>query len=104
MASKRSTVQMRHQHQAVTIALDTPLVQCAQSMHDANVSSLVVTGWRDGRCVAVGLLTDRAITIEVVAFDFDPHVITAGDIMAPLHLPVRVAQVAQVRERVESRL
>ena len=85
MVNKRITAATTQVHQALTVEQNTPLVKCAQLMHDANVGSLVVTGRRNGQSVPVGLLTDRDITIKVVAFLLDPGVITAGDIMA--HFP-----------------
>lgn len=70
-------------HSVVSVERDTPLAQCAKIMHDDHVGSLIVTETRGGnRQVPVGILTDRDITIEVVAFSLDPATITAGDIMA----------------------
>jgi CBS-domain-containing membrane protein len=66
----------------VTVERDIPLVQCAQIMHDEQVGSLVMTDMRDGVRVPVGILTDRDITVKVVAFSLDPNVFTASDIMA----------------------
>ena len=36
-----------------------------------------------GRCVPVGIVTDRDIVVEVDAMDMDAKVITVGDIMSP---------------------
>jgi predicted transcriptional regulator len=66
----------------VTVEHDIPLVQCAQIMHDEQVGSLVMTAVQDGMRVPVGILTDRDITVKVVAFSLDPNVFTASDIMA----------------------
>ncbi len=66
----------------VTVDHDICLVQCAKIMHDDQVGSLVMTELRDGLPVAVGILTDRDITVKVVAFSLDPQVFTARDIMA----------------------
>jgi CBS domain-containing protein len=66
----------------VTVDHDIPLLQCAKIMHDDQVGSLVMTELRDGMHVPVGILTDRDITVKVVAFSLDPTVFTARDIMA----------------------
>jgi CBS domain-containing protein len=65
----------------VTVERAAPLVRCAQLMHDEHVGSLVVVETRDTRAVPVGVITDRDIAIEVVAFGIDASVLTAGDVM-----------------------
>ena len=87
VATKRISVNAPKLRDAMTVEPDTPLVQCARLMHDANVGSLAVTVLRNGQRVPIGIVTDRDITIEVVAFSLDPNVITAGDIMARLPAP-----------------
>jgi predicted transcriptional regulator len=72
---------------AITVNQDATLVTCAQLMHDTNAGCLIVTGLRSGHPVPLGVLTDRDITVEVVAFSLDPNVITAGDIMTRLPAP-----------------
>ncbi len=52
-------------------------------MRHYRVGSLVVVDEADGKCVPVGILTDRDIVVEINAMDFDAKVITAGDIMSP---------------------
>jgi CBS domain-containing protein len=69
-------------HNAVTVKHDQSIAQCAKIMHDDQVGSLVIAEVRDGLHLPVGILTDRDITIKVVAFSLDPHVFTARDIMA----------------------
>lgn len=81
MKAKRITVDQACVHDVVTVQHDMPLVQCAKIMHDDQVGSLVMTELRDGVTVPVGLLTDRDITVKVVAFSLDPQVFTASDIM-----------------------
>jgi CBS domain-containing protein len=51
-------------------------------MHDEHVGCLVVVEDSDGEPFPVGVLTDRDIAIEVVAFGLDPATITAGDVMS----------------------
>ena len=65
----------------VTAERDTPVARCARMMHDEHVGCVVVVESRDGRRVPVGMLTDRDIAIEVVAFGIDPAALTAGDVM-----------------------
>jgi CBS-domain-containing membrane protein len=82
LKTKRMTVDQVCVHTVVTVEHDIPLVQCAKIMHDDQVGSLVMTELRDGIRVPVGILTDRDITVKVVAFSLDPNVFTARDIMA----------------------
>ena len=65
----------------VTVERGTPVARCAQLMHDEHVGSLVVVEARDTRAVPVGVITDRDIAIEVVAFGIDASALTAGDVM-----------------------
>ena len=51
-------------------------------MRHYRVGSLVVVDEADGKCVPVGILTDRDIVVEINAMDLDAKVITAGDIMS----------------------
>lgn len=55
---------------------------CARRMHDEHVGCLVVVEDNDGESFPVGVLTDRDIAIEVVAFGLDPATMTAGDVMS----------------------
>jgi CBS domain-containing protein len=69
--------------EVVTALPDTPLSRCAQLMHDEHVGSLVIVEQRDGRRVPTGMVTDRDIAIEAVAFGIDPRALNAGDLMTP---------------------
>jgi predicted transcriptional regulator len=82
MTAQHITVEQVCVHTVVTIQHDLPIVQCAKIMHDEQVGSLIITEVRDGLRLPIGILTDRDITIKVVAFALDPHVFTARDIMA----------------------
>ena len=53
----------------------------ARLMRDHHVGTLVVVDELDGRRSPVGMVTDRDVTIAVVALGLDPGVIQAGDIM-----------------------
>jgi predicted transcriptional regulator len=69
-------------HAVASVDRAMPVVDCAKRMHDDHVGSLVVVDTVDGRKVPVGMLTDRDIAIEVVAFGMDASALTAGDIMS----------------------
>lgn len=72
-------------HPVATIASGTPIDCCAKKMRHDHVGSLVVVN-ADNK--PIGMLTDRDITLEVVALDRDPKALTADDIMAT---PVQIA-------------
>lgn len=55
---------------------------CAKRMHAEHVGCLIVVEKDDGNQFPVGMLTDRDIAIEVVAFGLDPNALTAGDVMS----------------------
>ncbi|MCM5569271.1 CBS domain-containing protein [Burkholderiaceae bacterium FT117] len=82
MRARSSTVADYCVREVVTVDRDMPIVDCAKLMHDAHVGSLVVIEMKNGRKVPVGMLTDRDIAIEVVAFETAPDALTAGDIMS----------------------
>ena len=68
-------------HEPVTARVDESIGTCARRMHDEHVGCLVVVERNDGSEFPVGMLTDRDIAIEVVAFGLDPATLTAGDVM-----------------------
>jgi predicted transcriptional regulator len=80
--SKHITVEQVCVHNVVTVEHDLSITKCAKVMHDAQVGSLVITEVHNGLHFPLGILTDRDITIKVVAFALDPEVFTARDIMA----------------------
>jgi CBS domain-containing protein len=69
-------------HTPVTALPNETINACAKRMHEAHVGCLVVVENTDGVEFPVGMLTDRDIAIEVVAFGLDPNAITAGDVMS----------------------
>lgn len=81
MRARSTTVSSYCVRDVVTITRETAVARCAQLMHDEHVGGLVIVEQRDGRQVPVGMLTDRDIAIEVVAFGVDPETLRAGDIM-----------------------
>ena len=69
-------------HEPVTARPTESIASCARRMHDEHVGCLVVVEDNDGEAFPVGVLTDRDIAIEVVAFGLDPAALTAGDVMS----------------------
>jgi CBS domain-containing protein len=69
-------------HEPVTARPTDSIGSCARRMHDEHVGCLVVVEESDGDAFPVGVLTDRDIAIEVVAFGLDPATMTAGDVMS----------------------
>jgi CBS domain-containing protein len=87
----------------ISVQRETPLSTCAKIMHDDHVGSLVVTDGDGAARKPVGIITDRDITIEAVAFSLDPATMTAGDIMSPHLVTARkdedlLAVLARMRE------
>ncbi len=88
---KRSAAPRRHRHlnvrdlctrDPVTVMRDDSIVDCARRMHERHVGSVVVVERRMGAEVPIGMITDRDIAIEVVAFGLDPATLTAADVMS----------------------
>ncbi len=81
MSSINGTVASFCVREVVTVTRETPVYQCAQLMHDEHVGAVVIVDQTNGKRMPVGILTDRDIAIEVVAFDVAARTITAGDLM-----------------------
>ncbi len=69
-------------HAVASVDREMPVVDCARRMHDDHVGSLVVVDTSSGRKLPIGMLTDRDIALEVVAFEMDAGALTASDIMS----------------------
>ncbi len=83
----------------ITVSPETTLIECAKRMHDLCVSSLIVTSHDEGADsprTPEGILTDRDIVVEAIAFSLDPNVITAGDIMTCPLVTARLDEALQV--------
>ncbi len=70
-------VQQLARTEVVTAETDTPVTELAERMREDNVGSVVVT---DGDR-PVGIVTDRDLTLRVLAAEADPAAHTAGDVM-----------------------
>ena len=85
------------------------VVQAAQLMRQYHVGSLVVCTGDGATRKPVGILTDRDLTVGVLAKEVDPSTLTVGDVMPPELYTVReedsVADVLRIlRERGVRRL
>ena len=59
-----------------TVDADAPVVEAAETMRDADVGDVIVLSGG----AACGILTDRDITVRVVAAGLDPEETRAGDV------------------------
>jgi CBS domain-containing protein len=60
---------------------DTSALELSQIMREAHVGDVVVVDQPNGKKIAVGIVTDRDLVIEVMAKERDPALITAKDLM-----------------------
>ena len=67
----------------------TPVVEAAQLMREHHVGSLVVVVDRLSERVPVGIVTDRDLTVAVIAKGLDPRVLTVGDVISEELVSVR---------------
>lgn len=81
MDSHRGTVGEQCSRQVVTVHRDTSIADCASLMHDRHVGTVVVVEENLLKKRPVGILTDRDIAIEVVAFGVDATLVRAEDLM-----------------------
>jgi len=61
---------------------DESIASAAKLMRESHVGCLVVVDEEDGKRVPVGILTDRDITVAVVAPGLDAKAILVGDVMS----------------------
>jgi CBS domain-containing protein len=85
--------------EVVFVHKDETVSAAAQLMRENHVGCLVVADEQDGKLVPVGMLTDRDITVAVVAPVLDAEVILVGDVMSAELLSVR--EDAGIAETVE---
>lgn len=67
----------------------TPLTEAARLMREHHVGSLVVVVDRLSERVPVGIVTDRDITVAVIAKGLDPKALTVGDVISEELISVR---------------
>lgn len=68
---------------------DDSVASAAKLMRENHVGCLVVAEKQNGKRIPVGMLTDRDITVAVVAPGLDAEAILVGDVMSPEVLSVR---------------
>ena len=69
--------------QVVIASRETSVLEAAKLMRQHHVGDVVVTDQSGGKCVPVGIVTDRDIVLEVLAQELDATRLAIGDIMAP---------------------
>lgn len=67
----------------VTIGRDDTIFKAAELMRQNHVGDVLVVEKKNDTTVALGIVTDRDVVVEIVAPGLDPKVITVGDIMLP---------------------
>ncbi len=85
--------------QVVFARRDESVAAAAKLMRESHVGCLVVTDENEGKRVPVGMLTDRDITVAVVAPGLDAEAILVGDVMSGELLSVQ--EDAGISETVE---
>jgi CBS-domain-containing membrane protein len=83
----------------VFVEPDETVVAAAKLMRQHHVGSLVVARDEQGQRTPMGMLTDRDITVSIVAPGLDPDTLLAGDVMSTELIAVR--EDAGISEAVE---
>jgi len=60
----------------------TPLIEAARLMREHHVGSLIIVVDRLSERVPVGIVTDRDLTVAVLAKGLDPKALTVGDVIS----------------------
>ena len=60
---------------------DASALELSQLMRESHVGDVVVVDQPNGKKIAVGIVTDRDLVIEVMAKERDPALVTAKDLM-----------------------
>lgn len=82
----------------VSVRRNCPIADCAKLMHDRHVGALVVVEESLLHKHPVGVITDRDLAIEVLAFGVDAALICAEDVM--LEPVATVARTANISEAI----
>ena len=59
----------------------TSALELSQLMRQSHVGDVVVVDQPNGKKIAVGIVTDRDLAVEVMANERDPALVTAGDLI-----------------------
>jgi CBS domain-containing protein len=65
----------------VQCARNTSALELSQIMREEHVGDVVVVDQPNGKKIAVGIVTDRDLVVEVMAKERDPALVTAKDLM-----------------------
>ena len=68
--------------EVVVIDTDSSIAEAAKVMREYHVGDLVVVTEKYGKQSPIGILTDRDITLEIVARGIDPESVSVGDAMS----------------------
>ena len=77
----------------------TSALELSQIMRQSHVGDVVVVDQPNGKKIAVGIVTDRDLAVEVMAKERDPALVTAGDLMG--RKLVTVGEASDVYETAE---
>lgn len=67
--------------EVVVVGEEGSVTEAAKIMREYHVGDVVIVKTRYGKQVPVGILTDRDITLEIVAGNADPEAVRVGDAM-----------------------
>lgn len=68
--------------EVVVMRRDETARDAARIMRQLHVGDVIVVDERQGRRIPVGIVTDRDLTIEILAAAVDPDAVTVGDVMS----------------------
>jgi CBS domain-containing protein len=67
--------------EVIHCAREATALELAQLMRSSHVGDVVVVDQPNGHKVAVGIVTDRDLAVEVIAREKDPALVTAAELM-----------------------
>jgi CBS domain-containing protein len=70
--------------EVIVISQDASVFEAAQLMRKHHVGDVVVVQRQGEQNVPIGIITDRDLTIEILAEEIAPDAVTVKDIMSPL--------------------
>jgi len=68
--------------EAVVCEKDATILDVARLMRRHHIGDVIITETRDDQRVAVGIITDRDIVVELLAEEVDLDAVTVGDVMS----------------------
>ncbi|MDO8990546.1 MAG: CBS domain-containing protein [Sideroxyarcus sp.] len=75
--------------QVVIVQPDVTVQEASQLMRQHHVGDVLVVEERGGKCIPIGIATDRDLVVEIMAQQLDPSTITMRDIMASDLITIR---------------